>query len=115
MRHFRRTRLLARRGNRALLYYAPTWSVVLLVGLVSVLATAAVIAGYALAGAVVIGVVVFAWLGFALRVTRLEPFGRRGDGSTPPGGAGVREPRRPLPNAPAGAAAMPIPDEEPSR
>ena len=53
-----------------------------------------------------IGVAVLVWLMLALRVTRLEPAGPRGDGPAPPGGAGVREPRA-LPLAPAGAAAMP--------
>jgi hypothetical protein len=35
--------------------------------------------------------------------------GRRGRGGTGPPGAGVREPRRPLPDLPAGAMALPEP------
>jgi hypothetical protein len=35
-----------------------------------------------------------------------------GGGGPPPDGGGVREPRRPLPLSPTGAAALPIPVEE---
>jgi hypothetical protein len=35
--------------------------------------------------------------------------GRRGRGGNGPPGAGVREPRRPLPDLPAGAMALPEP------
>lgn len=112
----RRTpRLLVRRGDRALLYRAPAWTVVLLAALVAVLATGAVIAGLLLAGAAAVGVAILAWLALALRVIRLAPAGPRGDGPAAPGGAGVREPRHPLPHAPAGAAAAPIPQENAAR
>jgi len=42
---------------------------------------------------------------------RLRPRagGRRGSGGNGPPGAGVREPRRPLPDLPAGAMALPEP------
>jgi hypothetical protein len=79
--------------------------------MVAALATAAATTGYFLASAVMIGLAVVAWLILALRVPRLEPAGPGGDGPTPPGGAGVREPRRPMPLSPAGAAAMPLPEE----
>jgi hypothetical protein len=49
-------------------------------------------------------VVVAAWLAAVLRITHPLPAGPGGDGPAPPGGAGVREPRRPLPVAPAGVA-----------
>jgi hypothetical protein len=101
----------ARRRERTLLYRAPARALILLVGMVAALATAAATTGYFLAGAAMIGVAVVAWLILALRVTRLEPAGLGGDGPTPPGGAGVREPRRPVPLAPTGAAAMPLPEE----
>jgi hypothetical protein len=110
-----RRRVLARRRDRALIYRAPARTVVLLAGMVAAIITVALVTGFVLAGAVLVGAIVLAWLALALRVTRLEPAGPRGDGPTPPGGAGVREPRRPLPFAPAGAAAMPLPDEEPPR
>jgi hypothetical protein len=53
---------------------------------------------------------VLVWLGF--RRPRV-PAGPHRDGPAPPGGAGVREPRRPLPMGPAGAAARPRPDQDP--
>jgi hypothetical protein len=59
------------------------------------------------------GLVVLAWLAYGVRVRGLMSAGPRGDGPAPPGGAAVREPRRPLPMAPAGAAARPRPEEEP--
>ena len=59
------------------------------------------------------GVVAVTWLAYRIRLTRLVPAGPRGDGPAPPGGAAVREPRRPLPMSPAGSAARPRHDEEP--
>jgi hypothetical protein len=110
-RRTRRGRMLARTP----LYRRPARTLAPLVGVVAALTAAAVVTGYLLAGAITLGVAVLAWLVLALRLSRLEPAGPRGDGPTPPGGAGVREPRRPLPFAPAGAAAMPMPEAEPSR
>jgi hypothetical protein len=95
------------------LYRAPMWTVAVVAGVVASLATAAVVTGYGLAGLGVAGLVLLTWLALALRVVRLAPAGPPGDGPPAPGGAGVREPRRPLPFAPAGAAAMPLPDENP--
>ena len=112
MRRIRYRRILARRRERTLLYRAPVRTLALLVVAVAALTTAAVATGYVLVGAVIAGIAVLAWLALALHVSRLEPAGPRGDGPTPPGGAGVREPRRPLPFAPAGAAAMSLPNEE---
>ncbi|GIH03917.1 hypothetical protein Rhe02_19840 [Rhizocola hellebori] len=112
MANLRQTRVLARRGNRALLFYTPAWAVFIIVGLVCAIATTAIVTGYLLAAAIAAGVVVLAWLGLSLQVARLAPAGRGPDRPAPPGGAGVREPLRPLPNSPAGAAAMPIPDEQ---
>ncbi len=59
------------------------------------------------------GVLVAAWLGYGIRLDRRVPAGPRGDGPAPPGGAGVREPRRPRPMSPAGSAARPRPDQDP--
>jgi hypothetical protein len=58
------------------------------------------------------GLVVAAWLGYGMRLARRIPAGPSGDGPAPPGGAGVREPRRPLPMSPAGSAARPRPDQD---
>jgi hypothetical protein len=110
-RHGRR--VLIKRGGRALFYRAPAWAVTLPVGLGAALMTVSAITGYVWEGVVALAVVVLAWLALALRVTRLASAGPRGDGPASPGGAGVREPRRPLPYAPAGAAAMPPPEEVP--
>jgi hypothetical protein len=115
IRRNRQQRVRARRRERTLLYRAPARALALLVGLVAALTIAAVATGYVLAGAITVGVAVLAWLTLALRVTRLEPAGPGGNGPTAPGGAGVREPRRPLPMAPAGAAAMPLPEEDGQR
>jgi hypothetical protein len=61
----------------------------------------------------VAGLLVVAWLGYWIRLARRVPAGPRGNGPAPPGGAGVREPRRPLPMSPAGSAARPRPEQEP--
>lgn|SRR6185437_12154800 len=57
----------------------------------------------------VAGLLVAAGLGYGMRPTRPTAAGPHGNGPTPPGGAGVREPRRPLPISSAGAAARPLP------
>lgn len=115
----RRPRTLVRHREWALHYRVPARTALVLVGLVTVLAIATAIAGYVLAGAVAMGVLLLAGLGLALRVRRLQPAGPTGpaggNGPIPPGGVGVREPRRPLPHAPAGAAALPLPEEHPVR
>jgi hypothetical protein len=112
-RILRRHRRVARRGERALFYRAPVWTVAAMAGAVASLTTAALLTGYLLAGLLIAGLVLLAWLSLAFRVMRLSPASPPGSGPTDPGGAGVREPRRPLPVAPAGAAAMPLPDEDP--
>jgi len=109
----RRRRVVARRGGRALVYRAPGWSAAMLLALVAALVTGAAAVGYLLVGGVAAVVVTLAWLAFALRITSLLPAGPHGDGPAPPGGAGVREPRRPLPYAPAGGATISLSDEEP--
>jgi len=85
----------------------------MLLALVAALVTGAAAVGYLLVGGVAAVVVTLAWLAFALRITSLLPAGPHGDGPAPPGGAGVREPRRPLPYAPAGGATISLSDEEP--
>lgn len=85
---------------------------VLLVLLAATLSTA-VITGHLRTGSAIGAALVLAWLAYGLRVMRLTPHGPRGDGPAPPGGASVREPRRPRPHSPAGAAARPYDDDEP--
>src|SRR5437764_373734 len=78
---------------------------------VAVLADAgtSIAAGHLGTSVLVSGLLVMAWLGYGMRLARRVPAGPHGDGPAPPGGAGVREPRRPLPMSPAGAAARPVP------
>ncbi|HEX5496631.1 MAG TPA: hypothetical protein VFX70_18880, partial [Mycobacteriales bacterium] len=63
-----------------------------------------------------------AWTGYAFRLIHLEPAGPaggrgrgRGGGWPPPGGAGVWEPRRPLPTVAGGAAPLPVEPESPGQ
>jgi hypothetical protein len=101
-----------RATRRVLRYRAPKWTIL---ALIAALATAAALSGLVLAGGIVIATLVLAWLAIAVRRLPLTPAGdgRRGGGFGPPGGAGVREPRRPRPHAPAGAAALPRPADGP--
>jgi hypothetical protein len=105
-------RPIARRGNRALSYRGPVWSLAALFGAFLAVLIVALATQYLLLGGIAIMAAFIAWAVLALRVERLEPAGPSGE-DPDPGGAGVREPRRPLPLAPAGAAALPLPEEEP--
>jgi hypothetical protein len=115
-RRTRRGWLVYRRPPRKLVYRGRLWMLVGLLVVIAGLVTGGLLAGYLLAwlgGAVL---ALLAWLGYALRVVVAERAGPGGGGPTRPGGAGVREPRRPLPRSPAGAAALPIPrDDGPGR
>jgi hypothetical protein len=95
-------------------YRARTPSLVLLAVTTILLVTAAAITGFVLAGAAIAALMVIGWLAQALRIARLQPSGPRGDGPAPPGGAGVREPRRPLPVVSTGAAAVSVPTDKPT-
>ena len=109
-----RFRRIARFRNWVLLYRITRWAPVAGVAALTAVATATVITGLVLPGSVVAGALLLAWLVSVLRVARRQPAGPpRGDDPGPPGGAAVREPRRPLPLAPAGAAALPLPDDDP--
>ena len=115
----RRSRRLIRFGHWSVMYRISRWAPLAAALAVAAVLTASVVAGLVAIGSVAAGVVLLAWLTFALRLTRYVPAGPSapsgGDGPAPPGGAGVREPRRPLPFAPAGAAALPLPDDEDPR
>jgi hypothetical protein len=110
----RRARVLIRTRHHQLLYRGRLSALALML---VVLAAVGLAVGTATAhlriSALVTGLLVAVWLGYRLRLTRPVPAGPHGDGPTPPGGAGVREPRRPLPMSPAGAAARPRLDHEP--
>jgi hypothetical protein len=107
--------VLAQRGARAVVYPGRAWILLLVAVLTLGSLTIAALAGRPRLGFALAGLLAVAWLAYALRLTRLSPAGPGGDGPTPPGGAGVREPRRPLPHAPAGAAVRAIDDEQPRR
>jgi len=105
---WRRGRVLFRSRHHRLVY-AGRWPLAAIALALSVgVAVAAAVAGpptIATASALVIA----AWTVYALRLQRLVPAGLRGDGPDSPPGVGVREPRRPLPKSPAGAAERPLP------
>lgn len=65
-------------------------------------------AGALAPGGAAAGIVAVAWLLVTVRLLRLTPYG---PGGRPPGSAGVREPRRPLPLPPADAIALPEPHD----
>jgi hypothetical protein len=112
----RRERVVVRIRGRAVVYRRRTalLAVAMLV-LVAAAVTAGLLTGYVVAGAGAVGLLLVAWLVSVLRVVRPLPAGPwgGGDGPAPPGGASMREPRRPLPRSPSGAAAMPLDPEEP--
>jgi len=110
----RRARVLIRTRHHQLLYRGrlPALALTLVVFAAAGLAVGTATAHLRIS-ALVTGLLLAVWLGYRLRLTRPVPAGPHGDGPTPPGGAGVREPRRPLPMSPAGAAARPRLDHEP--
>ncbi|MEN3308659.1 MAG: hypothetical protein V7603_4861 [Micromonosporaceae bacterium] len=109
----RRRRVLLRRRWRAVVYRAPLAALLALAGLLAGVVTAAVITSFLVPGAVVAGLLLLGFLAYALRVVPLAPAGRgRGWPGASGGGAGVREPRRPRPHSPAGAAARRLDDED---
>jgi hypothetical protein len=110
---YRRTRVLIRTRHH-LLAYRGRLGVLAVVTLLSAIAFGiGTAAGHPAISALAAGLVVFARLGTGLRLTRAVPAGRHGSGPASPGGASVREPRRPLPMSPAGSAARPRPEDDP--
>jgi hypothetical protein len=107
-------RVVASTRRHRLVYRGRVSALVLLAVLVGAALAAGTVLGHAGIAAVVAGVVAVAWLAYRIRLTRLVPAGPGGDWPAPPGGAGVREPRRPLPLSPAGSAARPRRDQQPS-
>ncbi|WP_151483791.1 hypothetical protein [Streptomyces albicerus] len=57
--------------------------------------------------------VTLGWAASTLRVIRLAAACPGPSGGSGPGGAGVREPRRPKPCPPDGAIALPLPEDPP--
>jgi hypothetical protein len=96
-----------------LVYRGRAAALAALVALVGVVLGTGLAAAHLGGSVLVTGLLVTAWLGYGLRLDRRIPAGPHGNGPTPPGGAGVREPRRPRPISPAGSAARPMPDQDP--
>ena len=109
----RPVRVFAKVGRRAVVYRGRLPMLLVLLVLVAAAVTTALLSRHVLASAGGVALLLVGWLDYALRVIRLLPAGPGGDGPAPPGGAGVREPRRPMPQSPTGAAVMPIDDDEP--
>ncbi len=100
-----RPRLVLRGGRLGVTYRSRLWSLLVMALVVAVLITVAALTGLMLAGTVVCALLVLAW-------TASTVLSLRGFALPQPGGAGpqppdshVREPRRPGPFSPAGAAA----------
>jgi hypothetical protein len=106
-------RVLARTRRHRLVYRGRVSALVLILLLAPAVLAAGTLTGHVVVGTVVAGLVVAAWIGYGIRVTRPIPAGPGGDGPAPPGGASMREPRRPLPLAPAGTAARQRYEDEP--
>jgi hypothetical protein len=109
----RPVRVVAKTRRHRLVYRGRFSSLVLLAVLLGAVLAAGTVTGHTGVAAIVAGAVVLAWLAYRIRLDRLVPAGPHGDGPAPPGGASVREPRRPLPMCPGGSAARPRPDQEP--
>jgi hypothetical protein len=108
-----RRRVLLRVRGRALRYRGPWWAFIPFAVLLAATVVAAVLTSALVPGIVVGALLTVGYLAYALRLVRMMPAGPSGGpGFTPPGGAGVREPRRPLPQSPAGAAARSMEDRD---
>jgi hypothetical protein len=104
----RRARVVVK-SRRHRLVYAGRWPLAALAVTLTLVAIVITVAS----GQIIVGlspvVLVAAWLSYAVRLQRLVPAGTRGGGPGSAPGAGVREPRRPLPKSPAGAAERSLP------
>lgn len=98
---------MARRGHYRLVYRGRWWAAALGVVLTAAAITLGVTFGLLMVSMSPV-IVMLAWLAYAVRI-RPVPAGTGGGGPDTEPGAGVREPRRPLPMSPAGAAERPFP------
>ncbi len=104
-------RSVVRLGRTVLTYRGCVrWSAVAGLAASGLLAGGA-ITGLLLPGGAAATLVALVWAAFTLRVIRLAPACPGPDGGPGPGGAGVREPRRPGPCPPGGAIALPRPED----
>jgi len=105
-------RLHYRRRTARLVYRGRIAALIALAALAGGAIAAGTATGHLGIGALLAALCVTAWLAYSLRLTRPVPAGPHGDGPAPPGGASVREPRRPLPMSPTGSTARPRPDQD---
>jgi len=111
-RRNRPVRVLIRTRRRRLVYRGRPLALMALAALAAAALGTGTATGHLGVGAILTGLAVTAWLAYSLRLTRPMPAGPHGDGPGPPGGASVREPRRPLPICPSGSNARPTPDQD---
>src|SRR5581483_3973937 len=96
-RHGRPVRVVIRTRHHRLVYRGRIASLIAVAALTGVVVGTGAAIGRLDVAALVAGPAVAAWLAYQVRLIRPVPAGPRGDGPAPPGGASVREPRRPLP------------------
>src|SRR5256885_9255170 len=91
----RPVRVVARTRRHRLVYRGRVSALVLMLVLVVAALAISPVAGHAVVGAVMAGLVVVAWLGYRRRVMRLASARPHGGGTAPPGGAATAETRPP--------------------
>ncbi|HEY2670612.1 MAG TPA: hypothetical protein VGJ07_09585 [Rugosimonospora sp.] len=109
----RSARVLVRSRHHQLVYRGRIAALAVTVALIAAALGAGTATRHLGMSVLVTGLFMAAWLGYGMRLDRRIPAGPHWDGPAPPGGAGVREPLRPLPLSPAGSAARPMPDQDP--
>ena len=108
----RQVRVVIRTRHHRLVYRGRVAALIASASLTGVALATGTATGHLGLGALLAGLFVTAWLADGLRLTRPVPAGPHGDGPAPPGGASVREPRRPLPISPTGSTARSRPDQD---
>jgi hypothetical protein len=108
----RPVRVVVRTRHHRLVYRGRIAALIALAALIGVVLGTGAATGHLGIGVLLAGLCVTAWLAYSLRVIRPVSAGPHGDGPAPPGGASVREPRRPLPMSPTGCTARPRPDQD---
>jgi hypothetical protein len=108
----RPVRVVIRIRHHRLLYKGRIAALIALAALIGAALGTGAATGHLSIGVLLAGLSVTAWLAYSLRLIRPVSAGPHGDGPAPPGGASVREPRRPLPISPSGCSARPRPDQD---
>jgi hypothetical protein len=111
-RGHRPVRVVLRTRRHEVVYRGRAAALIVVAALTGAAITSGTATGHLGLGAGAAGLIVVAWLVYGLRLTQPVPSGPSGDGPAPPGGACVREPRRPLPVRPAGSAARSRPGQD---